>query len=99
MAIRMVSEPGNPVQDYYIHWRSGYPRDGTAIIMMRLADQKATVDPYDWGPHDRTHKVAHDYIYKHFDELEDGSVVDVQFILGETEKPKISERLDYIQGD
>jgi hypothetical protein len=37
--------------------------------------------------------VAHDWIRAHFDELEDGDVVDVEFILKEKPKPKISERL------
>jgi hypothetical protein len=36
---------------------------------------------------------AHHYIYDHFDELDDGDVVDVEFILGETAIKKVSERL------
>ena len=31
--------------------------------------------------------------YEHFDELSDGDVVDVEFILGETTVKKVSERL------
>ena len=34
---------------------------------------------------------AHHYIQEHFDELHDGDVVDVEFILGETKAPKVSE--------
>jgi len=37
--------------------------------------------------------IAHQYIRVHFDELKDGDVVDVQFIMGKTTEPKISERL------
>jgi len=40
--------------------------------------------------------VAHDYIEKHFNELKDGDVIDVEHILGETTKKKRSERHDYI---
>jgi len=49
-------------------------------------------DLYEFGPA-RTLPYAHDYITKHFDELSDGDVVDIEFILGERSEPKISERL------
>ena len=39
----------------------------------------------------RTMPVAHDWIINHFDELRDGAVVDVQFILLETTAPKEAE--------
>jgi hypothetical protein len=35
---------------------------------------------------------AHHHIYEKWDSLEDGDVVDVEFILGETTKPKLSEK-------
>jgi len=35
---------------------------------------------------------AHKYIKEHWDELRSGSVVDVEFILGESKEPKASER-------
>jgi hypothetical protein len=37
--------------------------------------------------------VSHNYIIDHFDELADGDVVDVEFILGEKPAKKVSERL------
>jgi len=37
--------------------------------------------------------VVHLHLEKHFEELPSGSVIDVEFILGETAQPKISERL------
>lgn len=88
LAIKMYTE--DPIQRYYVHYRCGYPPDGTGIVMMRLTDQKASVDPYEWG--DRTHAVAHNHIYNHFNELKDGDVVDVSFIQGETDTKKVSER-------
>lgn len=51
---------------------------------------RAHYDPYDWG--DRTWQVAHDYIARHWDELVDGAVVDVEYVLGETAEPKHPER-------
>lgn len=73
--------------------RCGYPCDGSPnIIMTQLTGAgKATNDPYEWGG--RTYPVAHNYIIEHWDELHDGDVVDVEFILGETAVRKVSERL------
>ena len=95
LAIRMKSD-GSEVRDWFIHYRSGYPRDGSSIMLMRLADGRATNDPYEWPAvtHDhRTMPHAHNWIIDHFDELSDGDVVDVQYLLKERETPKESERL------
>ena len=35
---------------------------------------------------------AHEWLLKNFDEVDDGAVLDVEFILGETKEPKVSER-------
>lgn len=83
--------PNDPSEkDLYLARRAGY---GEAMILfMRLYGSfKAYYDPYDWG--DRTMKTAHSYIQKNWKDLESGSVIDVEFILGETKSPKISERL------
>lgn len=70
--------------------RTGYgPGGGPYVIMMKLADCKAANDPYEWG--NRTMAVAHDYVRGHWDELVDGDVVDVEFILGETTTKKVPE--------
>ena len=55
-------------------------------------NRNATYDPFAWGSDTRTYQVAHQYIIDHFDELESGAVVDVEFILKETTEPKKSER-------
>lgn len=77
----------------YLLRRCGYPCDGRPnIIITHLAGDghKASNDPYYWGG--RTYPVAHNYIIEHWNELKDGDVVDVSFILKETAAPKISER-------
>jgi len=93
LAIQMQAV--NSIQAYYIHYRCGYPRDGGSIMLMRLQDGRATNDPFEWeslglGP--RTMPVAHDHIIKNFAKLQDGDVIDVEFILGETKERKRSER-------
>jgi len=80
--------------------RCGYPCDQCPNILLTRLDGEgvATNDPYNWphnGPYgvgERTYPVAHDWIIKHWAELSDGDVVDVEFILGETKAAKISER-------
>lgn len=94
VAIRMLAD--NPTQAYYIHAKSGYPKDGTSIMLMRLYDGKATNDPFAWGAltgSTRTLPIAHEWIINNFGSISDGDVIDVQFILGETTMPKVSERL------
>lgn len=80
-------------QRYLLH-RVGYPCDDPVraqVVLFRAnGDGQAFSDPHSW--HSHTMGVAHDYILKHFDELRDGDVVDVEFILGWSRAPKRSER-------
>jgi hypothetical protein len=52
---------------------------------------QAACDPYDWPANSRMKTEVHHWLCKHFDEIESGAVVDVEFILGETSSPKLSE--------
>lgn len=73
----------------------GYAKEPLVLLTRAAADgQPCNYDPYGWG--DRTMHVAHLYISEHFDELEDGAVVDVEFVLDEAAAPKLSERLTAI---
>lgn len=95
LAIRMLAK--NQVQDYYIHERCGYCSDGGTIMVVILDDGRGTNNPYDWearGMGPRTLPTAHAYIERHFDILRDGDVVDVQFILHESDVVKTSERFN-----
>lgn len=80
------------IQSYYL-LREGYPCDGRpniAMTMLAANGDKCWNDPYAWGG--RTRPVAHNYIIEHWNELRDGDVIDVEFLLGETKRPKVSER-------
>ncbi len=95
LALAIQMQASSEILAYYVHTRSCYPRDGSSIMLMILMDGRATSDPYQWvdlhmGP--RTMPVAHNWIIEHYEEVQDGDVVDVQFILGETVAPKVSER-------
>jgi hypothetical protein len=90
-ALAVDMNPANEAQRWLLR-RCGYPCDGAPnVILTRLdGNGKATNDPYAWGG--RTWPVAHNWIIDHWNELEDGAVVDVEFILGERATPKRSEK-------
>jgi hypothetical protein len=86
IAIRMIA--ANDAQGYLMR-HVGFHGDG--VVLMRLNDQEAHSDPYDWRSGSRTMPQAHLWLLEHFDEIEDGSVIDVEYILGESSAPKTSE--------
>ena len=59
------------------------------IILIHLTGMRCQYDPYSWG--DRTMRTAHDHIANTWETQPSGAVVDVQFVLGETDAPKVSE--------
>lgn len=83
-------------QESWLFRRAGFGWNSHCVIVGRLecsgVDRNCTYDPYAWGG--RTYPVAHKYIEEHFDELQSGQVLDVEFILGDTTTPKLSEAVD-----
>lgn len=85
-------------QRYYLR-RAGYLCDGRpniAITQIGMDGRPAWNDPYGWGYGSRTMRTAHAYIIEHWEELRTGAVVDVEYILGERDTPKVSERFSTI---
>lgn len=83
-------------RDRYLIDRAGYgatsKTQGGYIVLIHLTSLKCATDPMDWG--NRTMKEAHRHIYdRGFDNIEHGEVIDVQFILDETQEKKPSEEL------
>lgn len=76
----------------YLLRRSGFTMGSKAVFLVRMTNGEGQYDPYKWGTSARTMTIAHGHIKDHFDELENGAVVDVEFILGETPAPKLSEK-------
>ncbi len=95
-ALAVNLKPGN-LDDRYLLARAGFgtePADQARYVLL-IRIEGSTMVHYDdlrW-PNQRTLGVAHRHIIEHFDDLESGDVVDVEFILGETDEPKISEAL------
>lgn len=89
--IAIKLEHQNDEQAYHLVDRCGYNPMQKNVMITRLGGEgEATADPYHWD--DRTLQTAHLHILDAFDNLNDGDVIDVEFILGEVDKPKISER-------
>jgi hypothetical protein len=92
LAVRLIPDTA---QDRYLLGRAGYgstpERQGDYVLLMRLAGGNglATWDPYHWDT--RTMQAAHLWLLGHFDELESGGVVDVEYLAGETATRKRSE--------
>ena len=84
--------PINEAQRYLLR-RDGYRGgpDETCIIMIDAQCCGVAYDCYDWA-RCRTKKTAHHYITENWHDLTDGDVVDVAYILDETDTPKRSER-------
>jgi hypothetical protein len=95
MAVRL--EPGCE-GDRYLFGRAGYgivpeaQRRFVTLLRVDGGEGFATSDPYAWTGTARTMTVAHKHIEEHFDQLESGAVVDVEFLMGVTAEPKKSER-------
>jgi len=91
LAVKLRSD-GNE-EDKYVLRRAGLDRDGSYhVALFSLNAGYGFMDIYKWPDGARTFRVSHEYIEKHFDELETGSVIDVEFILGETTEIKKSEK-------
>lgn len=71
---------------------AGYSSRQILVALIAGGKGAACCDPYDWlEGFGRTMKIAHMYIAERFDDLSDGDVIDVEFLLGETKSPANSE--------
>ena len=91
IATQLVSD--DPAEAYLLR-RTGYNllADAASVIVTRLNECVSGNEPNGWSG--RTLFQAHTYIESHFEELETGAVIDVEYILGESTEPKVSERLE-----
>jgi hypothetical protein len=80
----------NNESERYLWSRAGFNTSaGSLIFLGRIGDDLKFFPPM-WR--NRTMATAHEYLQKSWDTVESGQVIDVEYILGETEKPKESER-------
>jgi hypothetical protein len=73
---------------------SGWANHSESVMLTSMSDYETRCDPF--VKKDRTYFTAHRYIQENWKNLRSGDVVDVQFILGETEEIKEPEWIDYL---
>jgi len=99
MPVMCVRLRSTTEEERYLLARSGYglgyhdQREYVLMINLTGGNGHSTCDPYDWPGGATTLPHAHKYIIDNWDVLGSGDVVDVEFITGQTESPKLSERL------
>ena len=74
--------------------RVGYGENPCYLLSRLGGGGRSEYDSYEWG--DRTLHVAHVYISGNWDNLDDGAIIDVEFILGETLTPKETDVVNYM---
>jgi hypothetical protein len=80
-------------QDAYLLRRAGYGMESLLVMLCKLDGNEITYTPESWRQKCwRTMVEAHKYIVMNWDKLTSGQVIDVEFILGETDTEKDSER-------
>lgn len=90
MATMVSDNNGEDEYENNLIARAGYGTYGM-VIMTILESGESKNDPFKWDDCSRTFKEAHCYIFKHFFELNSGDVIDVEYILGESNVKKESE--------
>jgi hypothetical protein len=90
VAVKVV--PSNSSEKYLWN-RAGFNMDsGSSIILLgRINDLHLEFYPPVWS--NRTMSTVHEYLQNSWDGVENGQVLDVEYILGETDKAKESERI------
>ena len=86
-AIAIKTDPDNVNE--FNHFRRGGWGNESIILIKTNGEAHCEYDAFNWN--NRTMLTAHQYIEEHYDELENFEVIDVQYILGETDEKKVSE--------
>lgn len=89
IAIRMQAD--NFTEQFYLD-EQGFGGN-TPVGIVRLNDFQSNYGSYKWN--DRTMQTAHRYIESNFDTMKSGDVVDVEYILKETDKKKLPQRIEF----
>jgi hypothetical protein len=99
LAIRMMSTADTSIAesgiDAHMLRSCGYWLTAADVVVMRLRDRVAQLDPSAWGAALEM-RIGHEYIRDHYDALSYGAVVDVDYLTGQrqTNRHTIEEMLD-----
>lgn len=70
---------------------SSYDQNQYIFLTALQCHKPITTDPYEWG--DRTYKAVHLHLIDSWDDITSGDVIDVEYILKESDVKKLSENL------
>lgn len=90
IAIQCKRLQDDPVANNYM-MKSGFGSDSSEILIVELVRFEANYNPFNWSNTSRTMREAHIFIENNYDRLTSGEVVDVEYILGESEIKKLPE--------
>lgn len=91
IAIRIDAGRMKDGAELFLARRAGYG-EMPCVLFGRLDGGDFKYDSYEWSHQQRTMRGAHSFIEGNWFALESGDVVDVEYALQETTKPKTSER-------
>ena len=92
MPVMATLAKGDDRHEQYLLLSSGFGHISPLIILHFLELNEAHYDVYHWD--DRTRNTAHRYIQENWETLTSGDIIDVEYILGETTEPKMSQRME-----
>lgn len=85
-AIAIKTEPQSSAETAFLN-RGGWGPNSVILIKCN-GDCIANHDPFNWGiSFGRTMTEAHRYLEEHFDEIPNHYLLDVRYILGESDQP------------
>lgn len=91
MVVAAMKTKGESVAEGRLLKRAGWG-ENSVILCSIDGGSESTHDPFKWRERgNSTLFTAHMHIQKNFDELENGSVIDVEYISGRATQPKESE--------
>lgn len=83
MPVMIINLDSNPATRYTGH------HGGPYLLLMKLSTYETQNDPHRWN--NMTMKTAHQHLLKlDWDDIKNGDVIDVEYISGKTEIPKIA---------
>lgn len=92
MAIRMI--PANLTENILLQ-HAGFSMGTPCTTIVVFHPERCQYDLYQWpNGTSRTIIQGHKYIHDHFNELKTGDVIDIEFILKETEEKKESDIIE-----
>ena len=98
-AIAIALEPADEIERWLLE-RAGYgrtPEEQAQYILLGNLDGgqfRVECDPYQWGlvHNNRTMQIAHEHIAEFFTNLPSGSVICTEYLRGERDEPKTTDR-------